>query len=77
MNMGALSQGVELPGDEAHHSPLISGEVNNTWIYTSLLSFAIIMIVVVAAASVVYWSEFLATDPEARVRFPALPEKKE
>jgi hypothetical protein len=25
------------------------------------------------AASVVYWSEFLATDPEARVRFPALP----
>jgi hypothetical protein len=28
------------------------------------------------AASVVWWSEFLATDPEARVRFPALPEKK-
>jgi hypothetical protein len=27
-------------------------------------------------ASVVYWSEFLATDPEARVRFPALTEKK-
>jgi hypothetical protein len=27
-------------------------------------------------ASVVYWSEFLATDPEARIRFPALPEKK-
>jgi hypothetical protein len=27
-------------------------------------------------ASVVYWPEFLATDPEARVRFPALPEKK-
>jgi hypothetical protein len=27
-------------------------------------------------ASVVQWSEFLATDPEARVRFPALPEKK-
>jgi hypothetical protein len=27
-------------------------------------------------ASVVYWTEFLATDPEARVRFPALPEKK-
>jgi hypothetical protein len=25
---------------------------------------------------VVYWSEFLATDPEARVRFPALPGKK-
>jgi hypothetical protein len=22
------------------------------------------------------WSEFLATDPEARVRFPALPKKK-
>jgi hypothetical protein len=27
-------------------------------------------------ASVVLWSEFLATDPEARVRFPALPGKK-
>jgi hypothetical protein len=26
--------------------------------------------------SVVWWSEFLATDPEARVRFPALPRKK-
>jgi hypothetical protein len=25
---------------------------------------------------VVQWSEFLATDPEALVRFPALPEKK-
>jgi hypothetical protein len=25
--------------------------------------------------SVVYWPEFLATDLEARVRFPALPEK--
>jgi hypothetical protein len=27
-------------------------------------------------ASVVYWLELLATDPEARVRFPALPGKK-
>jgi hypothetical protein len=27
-------------------------------------------------APVVSWSEFLATDPEAQVRFPALPEKK-
>jgi hypothetical protein len=27
-------------------------------------------------ASVVWWSECLATDPEPRVRFPALPEKK-
>jgi hypothetical protein len=27
-------------------------------------------------ASVVLWSEFLATYPEALVRFPALPEKK-
>jgi hypothetical protein len=30
----------------------------------------------IATVSVVLWSEFLATDPEARVRFPALPEKK-
>jgi hypothetical protein len=33
-------------------------------------------IVNLMTASVVWWSEFLATDPEARVRFPALPEKK-
>jgi hypothetical protein len=26
-------------------------------------------------SSVVHWLGFLATDPEARVRFPALPEK--
>jgi hypothetical protein len=25
---------------------------------------------------VVQWSEFLTTDPEVRIRFPALPEKK-
>jgi hypothetical protein len=25
-------------------------------------------------ASVIYWSQFLATDPEVRVRFPALPD---
>jgi hypothetical protein len=31
---------------------------------------------IVQTASVVYWSEFLATDPEARVRFPALPKIK-
>jgi hypothetical protein len=30
----------------------------------------------IVTASVVQWLEFLATDPEARVRFPALPEKK-
>jgi hypothetical protein len=30
----------------------------------------------IMAASVVWWSEFMATDPQARVRFPALPEKK-
>jgi hypothetical protein len=32
--------------------------------------------VVRMTASVVWWSEFLATDPEAWVGFPALPEKK-
>jgi hypothetical protein len=26
-------------------------------------------------ASVVWWSEFLATDPEARIRYPALQKK--
>jgi hypothetical protein len=29
-----------------------------------------------ALYSVVYWSEFLVTDPEAWVRYPTLPEKK-
>jgi hypothetical protein len=32
-----------------------------------------VVIKVSATASVVQWSELLATDPEARVRFPALP----
>jgi hypothetical protein len=43
-----------------------------------LLCFStnLIMYVSCRTASVVRWSEFLATDPEARVRFPALPEKK-
>jgi hypothetical protein len=27
-------------------------------------------------ASVIWWSELLATDPEVWVRFPAIPEKK-
>jgi hypothetical protein len=30
----------------------------------------------IVTASVVQWSEFLAADPEARVRVPALPVKK-
>jgi hypothetical protein len=41
--------------------------------------YLIYLISVVAwpqTASVAKWSEFLATDPETRVRFPALPEKK-
>jgi hypothetical protein len=29
--------------------------------------------IIVGPPSVVYWPEFLATDPEVRVRFPALP----
>jgi hypothetical protein len=33
-------------------------------------------IIRIVTASVVYWSQFLVTDPEARVRFLALPEKK-
>jgi hypothetical protein len=35
----------------------------------------IILTWILITASAVYWSEFLATDPEAWVRFPALPEK--
>jgi hypothetical protein len=33
-------------------------------------------VTVKSTASVVWWSDFLATDPEARVRFPALPGKR-
>jgi hypothetical protein len=33
-------------------------------------------VIIYLGETVVQWSEFLATDPEARVRFPALPEKK-
>jgi hypothetical protein len=44
----------------------------------SVFDFRLKLLFVVAVtltASVVWWSEFLATDSEARVRFPALPEK--
>jgi hypothetical protein len=36
----------------------------------------IVSIALNLAASVVQWSELLATDPKAQVRFPALLEKK-
>jgi hypothetical protein len=36
----------------------------------------LLYLVISVTASLVSWSEFLATDPEARVRFPALPEEK-
>jgi hypothetical protein len=32
------------------------------------------MLLIILKASSVVWSEFLATDPEARVRFSALPD---
>jgi hypothetical protein len=28
----------------------------------------------VCTSTIIFWSEFLATDPEVRVRFPALPD---
>jgi hypothetical protein len=34
----------------------------------------IIIIIIISTASVVLWSEFLATDADLRVRFPALPD---
>jgi hypothetical protein len=40
----------------------------------ALLQRNIIFLVLVSTASVGYWSELLATDPEVRVRFPALPD---
>jgi hypothetical protein len=33
-----------------------------------------LLLLLLLTASVIYWSEFLATDPEFRVRFPALPD---
>jgi hypothetical protein len=41
-----------------------------------LMSVIIEPFMVSMTASVVWWSEFLATDPQSRVRFPALPEEK-
>jgi hypothetical protein len=37
--------------------------------------YSILLLKVCIMTASVVWSEFLATDPEARVRFPALPEK--
>jgi hypothetical protein len=37
-----------------------------------IIIIIIIMLCVLGTASVVYWSDFLTTDPEVRVRFPAL-----
>jgi hypothetical protein len=42
---------------------------------SGLMTLYLLFSKTVLTASVVLWSEFLATDPEARVRFPALPEK--
>jgi hypothetical protein len=33
MDIGVLSPGVKRPGREAEHSPPISAEVNNAWMY--------------------------------------------
>jgi hypothetical protein len=41
--------------------------------FQMLLDFQLVWASIVTT-SVVKWSEFLATDPEARVRFPTLPD---
>jgi hypothetical protein len=51
--------------------PLIHLLLHCNYHYCFVYTFIIIML----TASVVC-QEFLVTDPEARVRFPALPEKK-
>jgi hypothetical protein len=38
------------------------------YVYSAIISFLLL------TTSVVWWSELLATDPEVRVRFPALPD---
>jgi hypothetical protein len=43
--------------------------------FETILSHLLKPAVIIWTASVVEWSEFLATDPEARVRFPSLPKK--
>jgi hypothetical protein len=47
-----------------------------TQIKPSIQSHFISLRPILMTASVVKWSEFLVTDPEARVQFPALPKKK-
>jgi hypothetical protein len=69
---GAISQGVKRQGLEANRQPPTSVEVKKTWIYIYPLLHAPSW----CSAQLVKrrWSEFLATDPEVRVRFPALPD---
>jgi hypothetical protein len=39
-----------------------------------MLLLLLLLLIIIVTASVVYWSEFLAVDPEIRVRFLALPD---
>jgi hypothetical protein len=54
----------------------ILSSISSTFIYvhTCLYTCIYIYLVFGSTAPVVQWSGFLATDPEARVRFPKLPD---
>jgi hypothetical protein len=76
----ALSPGIKWPGHEADHLHLAArsgmAELYLHWPIRVHEGKIWPICYIFLTASVVWWSEFLATDPEARVRFPALPEKK-
>jgi hypothetical protein len=42
--------------------------------FSLVFSVSIAFVSLFKRTSVVYWSDFLAADPEVRVRFPVLPE---
>jgi hypothetical protein len=46
------------------------------YVFMFACTYACVCVCMYVTASVVYWSELLATDPDARVRFPALQGKK-
>jgi hypothetical protein len=58
---------VVLVGEPEGKRPL--GRLDRSWVNNIKMDVREI-----GTASVAYWSEFLVTDPEVRVRFPELPD---
>jgi hypothetical protein len=72
----ALFPGVKQQRREAGHSPPTSAEEENVHLYTHspIRLHGVLINYRVETASVAWWSEFMATAPEVRLRFSALPD---